>query len=230
MSKNFIKIYSISRINNYVEHHHEKQTTQKNTINLSLSCVIFNIRLCNFWRQKNTFTWIICIIRCRVRFNNIRNDIFRKFFIDLVGRQAARSGPPRDTKFIFTFTRLLLVSSTSTIHSPFSNVTPRFTTNHEPTTLSSSTFSSLYHHPQQQHQHQYHQHLTNISPRSAPSIIDASLINFASHLLHSAHHHWYSVMHTTFLNILRKIRSSRTFALVSIARTLGVSTMKRLNN
>jgi len=91
-----------------------------------------------------------------------------------------------------------------------------------------------HHHPQHQHyhqhhQHQHHQHQHFSSIRSFSHLYHQRTLSKPRSLLHSAHHHWYSVMHTTFLNI-RKIRSSRTFALVSIARTLGVSTMKRLNN
>lgn len=56
----------------------------------------------------------------QINFNNIKM-ILRKFSIDPAGHATSgATGPPRDTKFIFTFTRLLLCLRFSNIDDPFS--------------------------------------------------------------------------------------------------------------
>lgn len=57
----------------------------------------------------------------QINLNNIKkNHTFIKFSIDPAGRQAARSGPPRDIKFIFYFYTFASCHRFSNIDDPFS--------------------------------------------------------------------------------------------------------------
>lgn len=153
--------------------------------------------------------------------------------------QVLRSSQPRhDTKFIFFFSFLFLISIIcfffyffslslffffffykSTIR-PFPNVTPRFTSNHEPTLLIIprtiiiiNTLSLLYFFSRS-FTRTFSLSLSHfiIFTRSLDSFVllvvfspyaDNTLTGHTSSvnsdLPHSAHHHWYSVMHTVFI-------------------------------
>lgn len=143
----------------------------------------------------------ICLCQCaRVKdysFVRIYRSLPGSLSIDPANRPsgAIRSAPRYKIYILLLhicFAFLLFSLHISTIRSLFSNVTPRFTTNHEPTTLSPASLS-LYHHSQNQHQHQHiNIHISIIinifSPRSAPP--QSSLTHpYVVNLLHSAHHH-----------------------------------------